>query len=119
MFSIITQTQINLHPQSPFYHSPCPQQCHRLKEIFPQYKTIFFLVQKHYSYSPKTFSFWYKNIIPTAQKHSPFGTKTLFLQPKSMFLTVQKDSPDSRKSSLLQAPVLQVMENTGKYAKLI
>lgn len=75
MFSIITQTQINLHPQSPFYHSPCPKQCHRLKEIFP-----------------------------TVQNYFPFGTKTLFLQSKNIFLTVQKDSPFSLRLCFCQPP---------------
>lgn len=58
IFSIIAQTQINLHPQSPFYHSPCPQQCHRLKEIFP-----------------------------TAQKHSPDSTKRFSFQLEALLLS--------------------------------
>jgi len=47
-----------------------------------QSKNILLLVQKHYSYSPKTFSFWYKNIIPTAQKYVPDSTKRFSRQPK-------------------------------------
>ena len=59
--------------------------------ILPRHLSQIMLQSKNFPHSPKLFSFWYKNIIST----------------------VQKDSPDSRKSSFLQAPILQVMENTG------
>lgn len=45
------------------------------------------MVQKHYSDSPKTFSFWYKNIIPTAQKHFPDSTKRFSFQLEALLLS--------------------------------
>lgn len=75
MFSIITQTQINLHPPL----SILPQS---LSPTMPQ-------AERNFPYSTKLFSFWYK---------------TLFRQPKNIFLTVQKDSPFSLRLCFCQPP---------------